>query len=88
MKSILQSEKVCYLCEGINDLEEHHIFFGTSNRANSEKTGLKVFLCHTCHTIVHHNHKVDLELKEWAQRKYEETHSREEFRQIFGKSWL
>ena len=88
MKSIIQSEKECYLCQGINDLEEHHVIFGTSNRKNSEKYGLKVFLCHTCHTIVHHNRKVDLKLKEVAQKRFEETHTRDEFRQIFGKSYL
>lgn len=62
MKSILQTEKICFLCgcctpSGYYDgLEEHHVFFGMSSskkngkRAKSEKLGLKVWLCgETCH---------------------------------------
>ena len=35
------------------------------------------------------NHGLDLELKQMAQRYFEEhIGSREEFREVFGKSWL
>lgn len=61
---------------------------GTSNRKNSEKYGLKVWLCHNHHHHVHMNREVDLGLIQQAQILFEETHTREEFRAIFGKSWL
>ena len=38
--------------------------------------------------MVHMNRAEDLKLIKMAQRKFEETHSREEFREIFGKSYL
>ena len=62
--------------------------FGTSNRKNSEKYGLKVWLCHFHHHEVHMNRDTALELIQMAQSKFEETHTREEFMAIFGKNWL
>lgn len=61
---------------------------GTSNRKNAEKYGLKVYLCQRHHTEVHNDRKLDLVLITMAQKKFEETHTRDEFRAIFGKSWL
>ena len=95
MESIMQDEKICYLCgrNGYADeLESHHVF-GASNRKYSEKYGLKVWLCgNRCHRngrqSAHQNSDVALKLKQDAQRKFEENHSREEFREIFGKSYL
>jgi hypothetical protein len=37
---------------------------------------------------VHFNKKLDLKIKQLAQAKFEETHTREDFRAAFGKSWL
>lgn len=99
IKSIMQKEKVCFLCgESIpfgyfNGLEEHHVF-GGSNRKNSEKRGLKVWLCgESCHrtgsTSVHVNRVIDVCIKQKAQSLYEERYgSREDFIREFGKSWL
>ena len=61
---------------------------GTSNRKNSERTGLKVWLCYEHHEYVHRNRLADLNLKAFAQTEFEKAHTREEFRQIFGKSYL
>lgn len=98
MKSIIQDEKECFLCrylydsENIINLHDHHIFFGTANRTQSEIYGLKVWLCICHHTVgigaVHRNKDYDIILKEIAQKKFEETHTREEFIKIFGKSYL
>jgi len=91
MKSIIQSEKKCFFCGKASNLEDHHIFFGTANRKLSEKYGLKVYLCpyhHRGKGGPHGSFIVNMALKEIAQRKFEETHSREEFRNIFGKSYL
>lgn len=100
MKSIIQTEKVCYLCgcctpTGYYDgLEEHHIFFGRSNRKHSEKRGLKVWLCgETCHRngkrAAHRNRETDLYLKRIGQAAYEEVHGdRAAFIAEFGRSYL
>lgn len=91
----MQTEKICYLCgrNGYCDtLESHHIF-PSSNRKYSEQYGLKVWLCgERCHRngkqSVHRNSDVALRLKQDGQRKFEETHTREEFIQIFGRNYL
>lgn len=98
MKSILQSDKECYLCrylydsENTRNLHDHHIFFGTANRVKSELYGMKVWLCIFHHIegigAVHKNRDYDLVLKKIAQKKFEETYTREEFIKIFGKSYL
>ena len=72
-------------------MECHHVIYGTSNRKNSEKYGLKVWLCHRHHTGdegVHFNKDLDLMLKQTAQKEFEKTHTREEFMTIFGRNWL
>ena len=92
MESILQTEKACYVCKTTLNLHDHHIFYGNSNRKNSEKHGLKVWLCGYHHNMsdegVHFNRTLDLDLKKFAQAEFEKTSTREEFRAIFGKSWL
>lgn len=95
MESIIQTEKICYLCgrNGNGDALESHHCIGASNRNNSEKYGLKVWLCgNRCHRngkyAVHKNREADLKLKRIAQEKFEETHTREEFIQIFGRNYL
>lgn len=91
-KSIMQTEKRCYVCGTTYDLHDHHIFYGTANRKQSEKHGFKVFLCGKHHNLsnqgVHFNHELDMRLKMECQAKFEETHSREEFMQIIGKNYL
>lgn len=96
MKSIIQNNKECFLCQRTTGLHDHHIFFGTANRKNSEKYGLKVWLCLRHHEgdietnkeAVHHNKERDLCLKKIAQKKFEETHTREEFMKIFRRNYL
>lgn len=94
MKSIIQKDKVCFLCGRVVGLEKHHVFFGTSNRKNSDKYGLTVWLCgETCHrngkNAAHQNRMTDLILKQRAQEEFEKRFGdRERFREIFGKSYL
>lgn len=88
MESIIQSERECWFCGAITNLECHHMIHGTSNRKNAEKYGLKLYLCQRHHAEVHNDKKLDLVLITMAQKKFEETHTRDEFRSIFGKSWL
>lgn len=90
MKSILQEDKKCFIC-GSLQVHEHHIYFG-ANRKASENNGFKVYLCPAHHNMsncgVHFNRQLDLQLKQLCQRKFEETHSREEFMKLIGKNYL
>ena len=76
----------------MDPLEEHHIF-NAANRSNSEKYGLKVWMCgNRCHRngadAVHRNRKTADRLKAIGQAGFEKTHTRQEFMQIFGRSYL
>ena len=90
MKSIVQSNKECFICKTTMNLQKHHVF-GGANRDLSEKYGLWVWLCVPHHTgsneAVHLNRKTELLLKKYAQVRFERKHTREEFIKIFGKSW-
>ena len=94
MDSIMGSERgTCYLCGCNAGYERHHAIYGSANRKMSEKYGLVVWLCPECHRSYKHgvhgmNKAADDWLHEQAQAAFEETHTREEFREIFGKSWL
>jgi hypothetical protein len=92
MESVLQKVKECYVCRTTMNLQDHHICYGTANRKQSEKYGLKVWLCqehHTGNTGVHFNKDLDMHLKKIAQEHFEaEIGSREDFRRIFGRSYL
>ena len=98
MKSIMQSNKECYLCRkmfGIcneRGLHEHHIYEGYGRRRQSEAIGAKVWLCAKHHNMsdygIHFNKEEDMELKRACQRKFEETHSREEFIEKIGRNYL
>ena len=92
MKSIIQTEKECFVCGTTRCLHDHHIFRG-SYRKMAEKLGLKVWLCVHHHTgsndAVHNNKVLDLQLKRLGQQRYEERYgSREDFREAFGRSYL
>ena len=92
-KSILQNRKESYLSGVTYNLEEHHIFFGTANRKISEKYGLKVWLTTEEHRGTYGVHGkygklLDKQLKKVAQKKFEETHTREEFIKLIGKNYL
>lgn len=78
--------KHCYICseQGKKNVlkDDLHEIYGGSNRKRSIENGFVVPLCRK-----HHQDKTILNwLKRYAQLEYEETHSREEFIKIFGKS--
>ena len=81
----------CYLCGSYRNVEKHHVYSGPYRKA-SEKCGMTVDLCHWCHNEppdgVHHNSEANKRLKREFQGIFEQTHSREEFRRVFGKSYL
>lgn len=76
--------KTCYYCGiGRSQLDIHEVY-GGSNRQRSMKYGLCVPLCRACHS----NEYVIQDLRKWCQREYEKKHSRDEFIEIIGKSYL
>ena len=84
MKSIIQEEKRCWVCRNPH-VEEHHIFYGSANRALSEKYGLKVYLCpyhHRGNCGVHFNPKLDDMLKGVAEQRFCEEYPYN-FRRLF-----
>lgn len=92
MKSVIQRSRRCFECGRTDILECHHVFYGTAYRRLSEKYGLKVWLCpehHRGKNGVHGRNKaLRLRLMRYAQRRFEETHTREEFMRLFGRNRL
>lgn len=92
-KSILQKDMTrCFICGCTHTLQTHEVFFGTANRKKSIEHGLYVRICSRHHNgsdnSVHFNHQMDLNLKQFAQKEFEKTHTREEFMSIFHKNYL
>lgn len=90
-KSLLQTERECYICGSVNGLEKHHIFAGHANRPISESEGFWCYLCHNHHTGTdgaQYNKELNLKLKQDAQFAYEKTHSRGEWMKLIGKNYL
>lgn len=92
MNSVLQENRECFVCKTTYNLNSHHVFEGTANRKQSEKYGMKIWLCERHHHMsdagIHFNKELDLKVKRMAQEVFEQEHSREQFREIFGKSYL
>ena len=90
--SIIQNDKKCYVTGSTTNLHKHHIFSGTANRKKAEQYGLWVYLRADWHNMsaygVHFNKRLDTELKQLAQRKFEEKHGHEMFMSVFKKNYL
>ena len=81
----------CYFT-GTSPVERHHIF-GGSSKAASEKYGFVIPLRPDLHPNgVHagpHSKEIDTKLKQMAQEYFEANYgTRDDFRRIFGKSYL
>lgn len=90
--SIIQSERRCYVTGYEGELDRHHVFKG-SRRKLSEESGLWVWLRHDVHMKLHDHcppyENLENELKRVAQEAFEASvGTREEFRAIFGASYL
>lgn len=88
-KSIFQNEYTqssCYLC-GKTATQWHHIF-NAYNKKHSEEYGLMIHLCTECHMRVHES--MMSKMKRYAQAKCMDFYSmnENEFREVFGKSYL
>lgn len=95
MKSILQTERECWICREYYNLytpyglEEHHILYGRGRRALSERYGLKVWLCHNHHNEpplgVHFNPETRQELEKAARAAFDAQHGAGSFDRVFGE---
>lgn len=90
-KSILQEDlDTCYLCFK-PATETHHVFGGYANRRLSEKYGLKVRLCHDCHTGkggAQYEKDLNKLLKQRAQKAFESIHGHQLWMYTFRKNYL
>lgn len=88
-RSIMQDDKVCFVSGSTVQLDRHHVYAGLANRKISEKYGCWCWLRHDIHMELHdRNKELDKMLRRVCQEKFEETHTRDEFMRIFGKSYL
>ena len=91
---VTEHDNICIFC-GRQAEEEHHLIFGSAKRELSEKYGLKVPICSNCHTMnekcrrVHDNPMAEKLSKMLGQAMFEaKVGSRDDFRKIFGRSYL
>lgn len=79
----------CGLLSKTGKLWPHHAIFGSGRRKISDYYNLVIYLRPECHTKTHDtDDPIEKELRQWGQRKFEETHTREKFRQEFGRDYL
>ena len=84
----MQTIKACYITGRGDHLDCHHVY-GGANRKKSDAYGCWVWLTHDIHMALHTtNPELQLQLKRECQEEFEKTHTRDEFRRIFGKSYL
>ena len=86
-ESIMQNTKVCYFSGTEHGLDCHHIY-GGSYKHSSDKNGLWVWLCREVHAKVQADISLMRRLQIEGQRKFEETHTRAEFTEIFGRNYI
>ena len=84
----MQDEKVCFITGSQIGLDKHHVYAGARRKA-SEKYGCWVWLRHDLHMELHdRNKELDKMLRRVCQERFEEIYSRQEFMEVFGKSYL
>ena len=90
-KSIMQTDRACYICGRLDGLERHHVMAG-SNRKLSETYGLWFYVCHKHHTDpregVQYNKELNLKAKQDAQMAFQKYYGRKLWMQLFRKNYL
>ena len=90
--SILTDDLEHSYLSGLPTRTIHHIYEGVGRRKISEREGFIVPLTPQEHnmsdTAIHFNKDLDLWLKRKCQEKFEENHTREQFRKLVGRSYL
>ncbi len=94
MKTIIQTEKECYITKSTTNLHKHHIFEGTANRKLSEEDGMWIWLRADWHNMsdygAHFNKELDLKLKRIGQKAWQEYYNKtkEDFIARYGRNYL
>lgn len=81
----------CYLCFGVDNCDcniDIHEIYGGANRQISMQNGFCIPLCRYHHSLITRDNASSLILKKQCQKKFEETHTREEFMCLVGKNYL
>lgn len=98
-KSIIQTKDGrCYLCMRLHGdhrihgvTHTHHVYPGALRKI-SDENGFTVYLCPEHHVdgpkAVHNNQKNMRLIQKDCQRKYEETHTRQQFMDLTGRNYL
>lgn len=76
----------CFICKK-SPVDMHEIY-GGCNRKVSMQNGFCVPLCREHHKLVTDYPLNNKYLQEKCQRKFEETHTRDEFMKLIGKNYL
>lgn len=76
----------CYICGRVKK-QIHEIYKGR-NRQKSMKNGFCIPICEECHRKTETDVSFLDKYRQECQKKYEETHTREDFLKIIGKSYL
>lgn len=94
MKSIIQTNKECYICYCKNVLHLHHIIYG-KNRKKADEDKLVVYLCYEHHEGTNGVHgkngkELDIKLKKIAEKRWLETYNKtiDDFISRYGKNYL
>lgn len=74
----------CEFCHRKNQKLDPHEVYGGSNRKRSIKNKFIKLLCRKCHS----SEEIKNKLKKDVQKEYEKNHTRDEFINIIGKSYL
>lgn len=92
MKSILQSEKECFVTGRKEGLHKHHVFEGTANRKKSEEWGLYIWLTPEFHNMsskgIHFNKDFDMRVKQYAQKEFEKRWGHEKWMEEFHRNYI
>lgn len=75
---------ICEFCGRYSKRLDPHEVYGGSNRKRSIKYKFVKLICPRCHS----SESKIMQLRIDTQREYEETHTREEFIKLIGKSYI
>lgn len=93
-KSLMQTEKECWVCGTTYGLARHHIYPGIGRRTVSEREGCWCWLCGPHHNLsnegVHFNPTLDFELKRECEKRWIKANNATvyDFTHLFWKNYL
>lgn len=80
----LTKSSICEVCGKYSKQLDPHEIYGGSNRKRSIKYKFIKLICRECHD----NENIIKQLRIDTQKKYEKEHTRQEFIDLIGKSYL